>query len=159
MSYHRSLATCMPVRTAFTVAVCFAHTGCVVQEVCAFSGPAGLLALHWAPALGRPQELLAASYGKSVVIYRVSAVLQDSSSAAGLAGEQLMQLEADVMCELDHPAPVWRLEFNLMGNTLGCSLDGMAEVWFWMQQVAGPWRVVSKIKGQQPGGNADTMLD
>jgi hypothetical protein len=43
---------------------------------------------------------------------------------------------------------VWKLEFNLLGNTLGCSLDGVPEIWFWMSQMsAGPapvWQVVSK---------------
>jgi hypothetical protein len=53
-----------------------------------------------------------------------------------------------VVAELEHPVPVWKLEFNLLGNTLGCSLDGVPEIWFWMSRMstepAPAWQVVSK---------------
>ncbi|KAF8062038.1 seh1l [Scenedesmus sp. PABB004] len=129
------------------------------QEVCAFSPPhaaAGTpcAALHWAPALGRPSELLAAAFGALAVIYRLAPAGGD---ALGAAHGELGSLAAGVVCGCEHPAPVWQLEFNPMGNTLACSLDGAPEVWFWMPPlVEGPWSAVSKITG---GGDAAMASD
>jgi hypothetical protein len=105
--------------------------------------------MHWAPALARPQELLAASFGTTVSLYSISpAAARDSAGLQQLEQQQLQGLQAEIVAELKHPMPVWKLEFNMMGNTLACSLDGVPEVWFWMLTLAREeermWRVVSK---------------
>lgn len=115
-----------------------------------------MIALDWAPALGRPFELLAASFGTSVVLYKV---LPAAESQDGKLG----QLEVSVASELQHPDEVWKLQFNMLGNTLGCSLDGRPEIWFWMPPLTGgPWTAVSRILGaeQQQAVDAEgEMLD
>eukprot|EP00878_Enallax_costatus_P007761 GHUV01008124.1.p1 GENE.GHUV01008124.1~~GHUV01008124.1.p1 ORF type:complete len:358 (+),score=91.47 GHUV01008124.1:323-1396(+) len=125
------------------------------QELCSFSSPPGnqqsLLAINWAPALGRPFELLAASYGTTVVLYKA---LPAADGAHGL--------DVAVMGELQHPEPVWKLEFNMLGNMLACSLDRRPEIWFWVPPLTdGPWRVVSRIVGteQQAVDVGGEMLD
>lgn len=105
-----------------------------------------MVAVDWAPPLGRPFELLAASYGKTVVLFKVL-------PAAATADGQPRQLEVSVVCELQHPEAVWKLEFNMLANTLGCSLDVRPEIWFWVPPLTdGPWYVASRIAGaaQQP---------
>lgn len=71
-------------------------------------------------------------------------------------------LDLAVVCELQHPEPVWKLEFNMLGNTLACSLDGRPEIWFWVPPLTdGPWNVVSRIVGaeQQAADAGGGMLD
>lgn len=90
-----------------------------------------------------------------MVLYKVLAT-------AGAVGGQLGQLETTVVCELQHPDKVWKLEFNMLANTLGCSLDGRPEVWFWVPPLNdGPWYVASRITGaEQQASEADgEMLD
>jgi hypothetical protein len=129
----------------------------MLQELASFAAPAGAgptaVSAHWAPALGRPYELIAASFGKAVVLYKVQQA-SGSKPPAGLEQQrQLGQLEVVSMQQLSHPEPVWKLEFNMMGTTLACSLDGRPEVWLWMPLMDGTWAAVSKIGGQQRQGS------
>eukprot|EP00879_Flechtneria_rotunda_P009379 GHRR01009821.1.p1 GENE.GHRR01009821.1~~GHRR01009821.1.p1 ORF type:complete len:412 (+),score=95.87 GHRR01009821.1:55-1290(+) len=138
------------------------HNSMGWRELCHFASPTNyqqpLIAVHWAPAVGRPMELLAASYGKIVVLYAVS-VPPNSRSAAGNASDELLCLEVEVLCEMQHPEDVWKLEFNMMGNTLACSLEARPEVWFWHPNtVDGPWRPVTKLVGKNPA-ELDSMVD
>jgi hypothetical protein len=134
----------------------------MLQELCTLPIPhtanqQQLQALHWAPALGRPREMLAASFGTTAAIYSLSpAASPNDSAGAGQQQQQpdqqqpqLLGLRAEVIAELEHPVAVWKLEFNLLGNTLGCSLDGVPEIWFWMSRMSAEheepvWQVVSK---------------
>lgn len=110
--------------------------------------------MHWAPALGRPYELIAASFGSSVVLYKVVQQQQTSNASATLeqAPRQLGRLEVVQLQKLAHPAPVWKLGFSGMGTTLACSLDGRPEVWLWMPLMDGAWAAVSRIGGGGEGG-------
>lgn len=126
---------------------------CVLQELASFSAPGGIgpsvLSVHWAPALGRPFEVIAASFGSTVVLYKVQQARSSSPSAGLEQQRQLGQLEVVPLQQLSHPMPVWKLEFSMMGNTLACSLDGRPEVWLWMPMMDGAWAAVSKIESQQ----------
>ncbi|KAF6259042.1 hypothetical protein COO60DRAFT_1051381 [Scenedesmus sp. NREL 46B-D3] len=124
------------------------------KELCLLPVPPGghqqqLQALHWAPALGQPRELLAASFGSTVALYSLSPTASLNDAGDGPQQQQLLGLQAELIAELAHPVPVWKLEFNFLGNTLGCSLDGVPELWFWMARMGEheEWHVVSKIKG------------
>lgn len=123
-----------------------------VQELASFAAPAGAgpaaLSVHWAPALGRPFELIAASFGSTVVLYKVQQARSSNSTAAYDQQRQLGQLEVVQLQKLAHPAPVWKLEFSMIGSTMACSLDGRPEVWLWMPLLDGVWTAVSKIVGQ-----------
>lgn len=100
-------------------------------------------ALDWAPALGRPRELLAAAFGRCAAVYALS------SAPPGAGGALRLRCELVSVCQ--HPAAPFKLEFNIMGNTLACSLDGRPEVWFWMPRLAdGAWHAVSRIAGAAP---------
>lgn len=152
------------------------------QEVAAFAAPpgaaapdgdaGGVVALHWAPALGRPHELLAASYGRCVVLYRVSpaprgkdeAAQQQQAAGGGQAAahqhqqQQQGRLRASALQALQHAAPVWRLEFNALGDALACSLDGTPAVWLWMPVLEGSWQLVTRLAGAAPdGGGASSQ--
>jgi hypothetical protein len=129
----------------------------MLQELASFAAPAGAdptaVSVHWAPALGRPYELIAASFGKAVVLYKVRQATSNKPPAGLEQQRQLGQLEVVLMQQLSHPEPVWKLEFNMMGTTLACSLDGVPEVWLWMPLMDGPWAAVQKIGGQQSQGS------
>lgn len=101
--------------------------------------PTACVSVHWAAALGRPYELIAASFGSRVGLFKVL----PSSNAA----QQQQRLQVSPLQQLVHPAPVWKLEFNALGTTLACSLDGQPEVWLWMPMMDGPWAAVSKLVG------------
>lgn len=108
--------------------------------------------MHWAPALGRPYELIAASFGSSVTLFKVvqqTQAVNGSNASATLeqAPPQLGRLEVVQLQKLAHPAPVWKLGFSGMGTTLACSLDGRPEVWLWMPLMDGAWAAVSRIGG------------
>lgn len=133
-----------------------------LQELASFSAPAdastAAVSVHWAPALGRPYELIAASFGHTVGLYKVQQA-HSSQSVAVEQQRQLAQLEVLPLQVLQHPAPVWKLEFNMMGTTLACSLDGKPAVWLWMPLMDGPWAAVSKLAGQQHQGSTGAMDD
>jgi len=115
------------------------------------------VSVHWAPALGRPYELIAASFGQTVVLYKVQQA--HSSQSVAVEQRQLAQLEVLPLQVLQHPAPVWKLEFNMMGTTLACSLDGKPAVWLWMPLMDGPWAAVSILAGQQHQGSTGATDD
>jgi hypothetical protein len=136
---------------------CFCYHLDVLQELCLLPTPPSaqqqqVQAMHWAPTLSRPRELLAASYGKTVALYSLSAAAARNSAGLQQQDQQqqrLAGLQAEVVNEMGHPVPVWKLEFNMIGNMLACSLDGVPEVWFWMSSIAKAeeemsWRLVSK---------------
>lgn len=136
-----------------------------LQELASFAAPSGVepaaLSVHWAPALGRPYELVAASFGRTVMLYKVQPGSSDSTAAAALdRPQQLEQLEVVELQKLSHPAPVWKLEFSRVGTTLACSLDGTPEVWLWMPLMDGRW-MASKIgaQEQQQGGSGSGLGD
>eukprot|EP00775_Hariotina_reticulata_P004115 gene4115-4361_t len=126
------------------------------QEKCSLTAPPGsnaaaLQAVHWAPTLGRPQELLAASFGNAAVIYKVlPAAATDNMAADGLG-----QLAVRVVAQLQHPAAVWKLEFNRLGNTLACSLEDQPAVWLWMPAIDGQWSLSMKLQGGQQAEQLD----
>uniref|UniRef100_A0A383V6E9 Anaphase-promoting complex subunit 4 WD40 domain-containing protein n=1 Tax=Tetradesmus obliquus TaxID=3088 RepID=A0A383V6E9_TETOB len=151
------------------------------KELCSLPIPAAaqqqqqqqLQAMHWAPALSRPRELLAASFGSTVALYSLTPAAAQYNTVSNNTlqqpgQQQLAGLQVELVTVMEHPAPVWKLEFNMIGNTLACSLDGMPEVWFWMpvgmQRLEGlaEWSVVSKIKGNPEAkaqASDDHMLD
>lgn len=100
-------------------------------------GATTAVALHWAPTLGRPFELAAASFGSEVAVFRL-----DGAPDA---------LEARRVALLQHPGRVWRVEFNGHGNALGASVEAaggeQAAVWIHMPNLAGDWVPVSRIQG------------
>lgn len=118
------------------------------QEAGALEAPDGeapAAALHWAPTLGRPFELAAASFGADVAVFRL-----DGAPTA---------LATRRVALLPHPGRVWRVEFNGHGNALGASVEaagggGEPSVWIWMPAMGGEWTAVSRIKG---GAAVDDM--
>jgi hypothetical protein len=137
---------------------------CYFQELASFAAPGGAepaaLSVHWATALGRPYELVAASFGRTVMLYKVQPGSSVSTAAALDRPQQLEQFEVVELQKLSHPAPVWKLEFSRVGTTLACSLDGTPEVWLWMPLMDGRWMAVSKIgvQEQQQGGGGRSGL-
>lgn len=117
--------------------------------------------------LGRPYELIAASFGATVVLYKVQQARSSNGTAAAALERprQLEQLEVVELQVLSHPVPVWKLQFSMVGTTLACSLDGRPEVWLWMPMLDGRWTAVSKVGAQQQqqqgsrlGGDADSAM-
>jgi len=129
---------------------------CAKQEKCSFSAPPGssaaaLQAVHWAPTLGRPHELLAASFGNAAVIYKVL----PAAANGNVVPDELGQLAVQVVARLQHPVAVWKLEFNRLGNALACSLEGLPAVWLWMPAMDGQWSVGMKLQGGQQAEQLD----
>jgi hypothetical protein len=105
--------------------------------------------------MGRPHELLAAAFGSCVGLYCVQ---QQAQTAAN----SILELEVTLVQELQHPGDVWQLEFNRLGTSLACSLDGSPEVWLWMPVLEGTWQMVTKLAGGGGGAGAAaevTMVD
>ena len=55
------------------------------------------------------------------------------------------------MAVLEHSAPVWRVEWNLLGTWLAASTEG-SEVCLWRPDLLGEWLLVNKIVGDSKGG-------
>jgi hypothetical protein len=131
-----------------------------VQELAAFAAPPGvssqqLSALRWAPACGRPYELLAAAYGSCVVLYQVTQGSQASAPAAADQGAASVPvLRVTALQQLRHPAAVFQLEFNSLGTSLAASLAGSPEVWLWMPALSGEWEATTRLAGSGAGDHA-----
>jgi hypothetical protein len=103
-----------------------------------------------------------------VVLYKVVQKQQAGRDGASTALEQapraLRRLEVVQLQKLAHLAPVWKLEFSGMGNTLACSLDGRPEVWLWMPRMDGAWAAISRLGaggggvGAQEAGDGDGVM-
>lgn len=120
------------------------HQQAAWRECGTLQSPGGepAVALSWAPALGAPHELAAASFGATVAVFR-------------LAGAPTA-LSATRAALLRHPRRVWRVEFSEHGGALGCGVEGagaaLPEVWLFMPDLGGNWRAVSRIVGGGSGG-------
>jgi hypothetical protein len=123
-----------------------------LQELAAFSAPPGvssqqLSALHWAPACGRPYELLAAAYGSSVVLYQVTQAPGAAAAAAATEQSAAPLLRVKALQALRHPAGVYQLEFNGLGTTLAASLNDSPDIWLWMPALSGVWEATTRLAG------------
>lgn len=62
------------------------------------------------------------------------------------------RIKAAPLALLAHPGDVWKVEFNRMGMMLAASLADSPAVWFWMPELTGQWRAVSRVVGGDEGG-------
>lgn len=106
-----------------------------VQRVASLpaSKPGALVtSVHWAPTLGRPCELVATSHGSMVDIFSLTG---DTSS-----------LQVELLTSLEHSAPVWKVEFNMLGTCLAAATETNL-VHLWKPDFGGKWLLVSAIAG------------
>ena len=74
-------------------------------------------------------------------------------SAGGGAGGGGGKMEArSVMCQMDHHAEVWRVEWNITGTILASSGDD-GNVRFWKASLIGEWKLFSIIQGEEENNN------
>jgi hypothetical protein len=97
--------------------------------------------VHWAPTMGRPCELIAASRGASVDIVSLTG---DTSSLA-----------TELLATLEHSAPVWRLEFNMFGTCLAAATETNL-VHLWKPDFVGKWLLVSVVAGSPDAAAEDS---
>lgn len=91
-----------------------------------------ITSVHWAPTLGRPQDLIAVAHGTTVDVF----------SLHGDAAAPSVQLHAT----LPHDAPVWRVEFCRMGTSLAAASDDN-KVTVWRPNFVGEWINMCVIQG------------
>ncbi|KXZ56904.1 hypothetical protein GPECTOR_1g815 [Gonium pectorale] len=92
-------------------------------------------AVHWAPPLGRPAELLALGAGRDLLVY-------------GLSGDTAA-LEAEHLASLVHDDTVWKVEWDLWGNQVAAATDGQ-QVHVYKPDLVGSWVKVVWVQGQAP---------
>jgi len=97
--------------------------------------------VSWAPNIGRSYHLIAvACKDKSVRVFKLT---------SGSGGK----LEArSVMCQMDHHAEVWRVEWNITGTILASSGDD-GNVHLWKAALTGEWKPFSVIQGEEEDEN------
>lgn len=100
--------------------------------VAAEEGP--VAAVAWAPTLGRPLELVAAAAGPRVHVFSCQGPVD--------------ALQTTEVAVLEHPAPVWKVEWNMLGNWLATSSEDCT-VRLWRPDFAGRWGLLHKIVGTQ----------
>ena len=93
---------------------------------------ATVTSVHWAPTMGRPCELVAASHGSIVDLFSLSG---DTSA-----------LQVDLTSSLEHTAPVWKVEFNMLGTCLAVATEANL-VHLWKPDFGGKWLLVSSVAG------------
>ncbi len=52
---------------------------------------------------------------------------------------------------LEHAHPIWRVEWNMLGNWLAASTEN-SEVCLWRPDLMGEWLLVNRIVGREGGG-------
>jgi WD40 repeat protein len=105
-------------------------------------GGAPVAAVAWAPAAGRPRELLAAAAGGRVVLW----ALRGAADAP----------EAERVAVLEHGAPVWQLAWNWLGSWLAASTEA-GEVCLWRPDLAGEWRLLNRVGAAPTEGSMDAV--
>ena len=94
-------------------------------------------AIHWAPRLGRPHELIAVASGSEVALW----------SLAGPADAPTATCSAT----LPHDGSAWRVEFDSFGTWLAVGVEGdggaPARVCLWRPNLAGEWVAAGDIAG------------
>jgi WD40 repeat protein len=97
-----------------------------------------VVAVDWAPRLGRPHELIAVAYSNNrVALWSV----KGRSDAP----------QIDKVAALDHEASVWQVKWNMFGNWLATSCDN-GEVCMWRPDFSGEWLLLNKVVA---GGDAE----
>lgn len=98
-----------------------------------------VVAVDWAPRLGRPHELIAVAYNNNrVEIWSV----KGRSHAP----------QIDEVVVLDHEASVWQVKWNMFGNWLATSCDN-GEICMWRPDFSGEWLLLNKVVAG--GGDGD----
>ncbi|GFR40530.1 hypothetical protein Agub_g1100, partial [Astrephomene gubernaculifera] len=98
------------------------------------AGGGDVAAVHWAPPLGRPAELLAVGAGRELLIYSLS-----GDTAA---------LEVEQLAVIDHDDAVWKVEWDLWGNQVAAATDGQ-QVHIYKPNLVGEWNKLAWIQGQE----------
>uniref|UniRef100_A0A7S3RAJ7 Uncharacterized protein n=1 Tax=Dunaliella tertiolecta TaxID=3047 RepID=A0A7S3RAJ7_DUNTE len=114
----------------------YVHAHMAWKKACSLklSAPGRVASIHWAPCLGRPQDLVAAAHGSTVDIFSLQA-----SSANGA-------LEAELHSSLAHDADVWKVEWNMLGTCLGTATVSN-RISVWRSNFVGEFSIVSAIQG------------
>ena len=117
------------------------------QQVGSLGGPADyggrpVADVAWAPAMGRPFDLVAVAAGPVVLLWRLD------GGADAVEGEQLARLQ--------HEAGVWQVEWNMLGSWLAASTEG-GEVCLWRPDLGGEWLLLTRITGGGSGGDGGQL--
>ncbi|EFN52103.1 hypothetical protein CHLNCDRAFT_139397 [Chlorella variabilis] len=94
----------------------------------------------WAPAMGRPCDVVAVAAGATVLLWELW------GTADGLQSRQLVRLQ--------HATPVWQVAWNPLGNWLAASIEGR-EVCMWRPDLGGEWLLLSRFAAA-PKNKTDT---
>ncbi|KAK9814583.1 hypothetical protein WJX72_008201 [[Myrmecia] bisecta] len=97
----------------------------------------------WARSTGQPSELLAVAAGSSVHVWSLR------GKADGM--------EAECIAQLKHAAPVWKLDWNMLGNWLAASSED-SQVSLWRRGLAGDWKLTSRLVAQPPDRDGDEYV-
>jgi hypothetical protein len=103
---------------------------------------AGVASLHWAPAMGRPQDMLASAHGSRVAVW-------------GLHGDTGSPATELLGC-LEHDAAVVKVEFNMLGTCLAAATQARG-VHVWRADLVGRWLRLCVATGvdEPPPGAAE----
>lgn len=110
------------------------------------SGPTS--SVDWAQPLARPQELVAVGAGATVHVF-------------GLKGDACRgTMQYELLADLSHAAPVWRVQWDQMGNQLAVSTDDQC-VHVYRPDMVGNWRKLVCLAGsaEVEGGPTDLECD
>lgn len=98
--------------------------------------------MAWAPVLGRSQETVAVAAGAEVTLCTLRGPVD--------------ALEVEAGAVLAQRAPVWQLEWNLLGSWLAVSTEA-GQVALWRPDFSGEWLLCNTIDGGEEGTAADDM--
>jgi WD40 repeat protein len=90
-----------------------------------------VVAVDWAPRLGRPHELIAVAYSNNRVALWSVKGRSDTP-------------QIDEVAVLYHEAAVWQVKWNIFGNWLAISCDN-GEVCMWRPDFSGEWLLLNKV--------------
>mmetsp|Transcript_32993 Transcript_32993/g.93431 ORF Transcript_32993/g.93431 Transcript_32993/m.93431 type:complete len:325 (+) Transcript_32993:163-1137(+) len=102
-------------------------------QECTRFGEGHVACLAWAPTLGRPSEIVAVGTGSSVQIWALS-----GTADADMAVEKVDTVSAG--------APVWKVEWNMLGTSLAVSTDS-AEVLVFSPNLVGKFTLSGRFVG------------
>lgn len=94
-----------------------------------------VVACAWAPTLGRPLELVAAADGATVHVLSLAGAID------------VLQIAS--VAQLKHPAAVWKVEWNMLGNWLAVGTEDGA-VQLWRPNLLDEWALQHTVMGVQP---------
>lgn len=94
-------------------------------------GHLSVLAVAWAPPMGRPMELIAVSTGAEVLLWSMRGPVDDP--------------EIDKVAVLKHDSPVWQVKWNFFGNWLAASTN-FKQVCLWRPDFTGEWLLLHTIE-------------